>query len=47
MTTTIQQLNERIEASGVSRGAGTFTARVNGNDVAMSLDVAGKVWIDA
>lgn len=36
-----------VEASGVSRGAGTFTARVNGNDVAMSLDVAGKVWIDA
>ena len=36
-----------VEATSVSRGAGTFTARVAGKDVPMSLDVAGKVWIDA
>ena len=36
-----------VEAVAVSRGAGTFTARVGGRDVSMSLEVAGRVWIDA
>ena len=36
-----------VEASAISRGAGTFTARVEGKDVPMSLDVAGRVWVDA
>lgn len=36
-----------VETVAVSRGAGTLTARVAGRDVSMSLDVAGKVWIDA
>jgi DtxR family transcriptional regulator, Mn-dependent transcriptional regulator len=40
------RLGVEVEAVEVSRGAGTFTVRVNGTDVAMSVDVARKIWID-
>jgi len=40
------RLGVEVEAVEVSRGAGTFTVRVSGNDVAMSVEVARKIWID-
>lgn len=40
------RLGVEVEAVEVSRGAGTFTVRVNGTDVAMSVEVARKIWID-
>jgi DtxR family Mn-dependent transcriptional regulator len=41
------RLGVEVEAVEVSRGAGTFTVRVGSDDVAMSVDVAQKIWIDA
>ncbi|MCA9849977.1 MAG: ferrous iron transport protein A, partial [Dehalococcoidia bacterium] len=41
------RLGVEVEAVELSRGAGTFTVRVGGEDVAMSVEVARKIWIDA
>jgi len=41
------RLGGEVEAVGLSRGAGTFTVKVGDREVAMSLDVAKKIWIDA
>ncbi|MDA1004039.1 MAG: metal-dependent transcriptional regulator [Chloroflexi bacterium] len=38
-------LGREIQVLEVSRGAGTVTVRVNGSAVAMSMEVAGKVWV--
>jgi DtxR family Mn-dependent transcriptional regulator len=40
-------LGGEMEVTGVSRGAGTITVTVAGRAVAMSLDVAQKIWVDA
>ncbi|MCK9495686.1 MAG: metal-dependent transcriptional regulator [Dehalococcoidia bacterium] len=40
------RLGVEVEAVELSRGAGTFTVRVGDVDVAMSVDVARKIWID-
>jgi DtxR family Mn-dependent transcriptional regulator len=36
-----------IEMIELSRGAGTVTVKVGGQLVAMSIDVAGKIWVTA
>ncbi len=41
------RLGVEVTAVDLSRGAGTMTVRVGEQDVAMSVDVAGKIWIDA
>jgi len=41
------RLGVEVEAVELSRGGGTFTVRVGTEDVAMSVDVAGKIWVDA
>ncbi|MCK9486351.1 MAG: metal-dependent transcriptional regulator [Dehalococcoidia bacterium] len=41
------RLGVEVTAVEVSRGAGTMTVRVGDQDVAMSLDTAHKIWIDA
>ena len=40
------RLGVEVEAVELSRGAGTFVVRVGAEDVAMSVDVAGKIWVD-
>ena len=39
-------LGARVVAAEHNVGAGTVTVEVGGNRVAMSLDVAGKIWVD-
>jgi DtxR family Mn-dependent transcriptional regulator len=41
------RLGVEVESVELSRGAGTFTVRVGDKDVAMSVDVARKIWVDA
>lgn len=41
------RLGVEVEAVELSRGAGTFTVHVGSEDVAMSVEVARKIWIDA
>ncbi len=40
------RLGVEVRVVDVSRGAGTLTVRVGDQDVAMSLEVARKIWID-
>lgn len=40
------RLGVEVEAVELSRGAGTFTVRVGDEDVAMSVEVARKIWVD-
>jgi len=40
------RLGIEVEALGLSRGAGTFSVRVGDEEVAMSVEVAGKIWVD-
>ena len=40
------RLGVEVEAVELSRGAGTFTVRVGTEDVAMSVEVARKIWVD-
>ena len=40
-------LGAEVTAIEVNRGGGTITARIGGRDVPLSLEVAGKVWIEA
>lgn len=39
-------LGAQVVAAERNPGAGTVTVEVGGNMVAMSLDVAGKIWVD-
>lgn len=39
-------LGARVVAAERNPGAGTLTVEVGGKQVAMSLDVAGKIWVD-
>ncbi|MEA2681990.1 MAG: DtxR family transcriptional regulator, Mn-dependent transcriptional regulator [Chloroflexota bacterium] len=39
-------LGAEVEAAEHNPGAGTVTVKVGGKRVAMSLDVAGKIWLD-
>ena len=41
------RLGVEVQAVEMSRGGGTFTVRVGEEDVAMSVEVARKIWIDA
>ena len=41
------RLGVEVQAVEMSRGGGTFTVRVGDEDVAMSVEVARKIWIDA
>jgi Fe2+ transport system protein FeoA len=38
-------LGAEVEAVARSVGAGTQTVRAGGREVAMSLDVADKIWV--
>ncbi len=40
-------LGAEVTTVEVNRGGGTLTARIAGRDVALSLEIAGKVWIEA
>jgi DtxR family Mn-dependent transcriptional regulator len=40
-------INVPIEVLRISGGAGTMTLRVAEHEVSLSLDVAGRIWIDA
>jgi DtxR family transcriptional regulator, Mn-dependent transcriptional regulator len=40
------RIGKDVETVEVSRGAGTVTVRVDGTETPMSLEVAGKIWID-
>lgn len=41
------RIGVQVEAVRTSRGGGTFTVGISGREVAMSVDVARKIWIDA
>jgi hypothetical protein len=39
-------LGAAVECLEVNKGAGTQTVRVGGREVAMALEVAGKIWVE-